>query len=458
MIWFGFIPFLFYLERVNKRRFFLKGIILGGIFFLSTLYWLKNVTFIGWFLVSLYCALYFGTFFYIFSKYNLEAFKDCFFYSFLWVILEFTRANIFTGFSWNMLYNSQIKFLPLIQISEILGPYFISFLIIFFNFSVYLSFKKKRFSYSLFSIILIICVCGYGVWILDKYNTKADRGINIKTALIQPNIPIEVKLDPSKYNLIYRQIKAQILGLKSKKMDLIVLPETAIPSIIDENELFLEDLRKMCKVGKMNILTGMILKEKDSYYNTAILLNENGKITQIYKKIRLVPFGEYTPLKRIFPFLKKITPFIDLSPGREFTVFKLKNLNFSCLICFEDTFPEFVRNFKKQDVDFLVEITNDAWFKSKIQSYQHLSASIFRSIETRLPILRSANTGITCFILPTGRVLKKIREFAKGELLVNSPIIERKSLSDYSFHFIFFTFILFLIILVQNAMQLSKRR
>ena len=455
LIWFGFCPFFFYLDK-NKRFPFLKGFFLGLIFFLVSIYWLKNVTYLGWILLSLYCAIYFGIFFYFFAKYKLNNIKDCLFYSSLWVILEFIRANFLGGFSWNMLYNSQIKFLPLIQICSVLGAYSVSFLIIFSNLFLYLCFKKNKKYHILILFFLIGFIYIYGLFVLDKFK-ESDK--HLKLGLIQPNIPIEMKLDDSKKVLVYERIKTQLLKLKDKDLDLIILPETAIPGIINEDEIFLNDLKKICKTERLNVLTGIFLKEARSYYNAAVLIDKKGSLAQIYKKIKLVPFGEYTPLKRFFPFLKKITPFVDLVPGKDYSVFDLKDFRFICLICFEDTFPRFVKEFvkKNRNIDFLVEITNDAWFKSKVQLYQHLSSSVFRSIENRLPALRSANTGISCLILPTGKVLKKLREFTQGELIVNFPLIKKNSQINGSFLFIFFTFGSFLIILIQKTEKEVKR-
>ncbi|MCX5679677.1 MAG: apolipoprotein N-acyltransferase, partial [Candidatus Omnitrophica bacterium] len=156
--------------------------------------------------------------------------------------------------------------------------------------------------------------------------------------------------------------------------------------------------------------------------NSAVLFSGEGRIVDRYDKIHLVPFGEYVPLKKLFSFVEKFarSPIGDFSPGKEYKVFKffierrsasedatwklLKKAKFSCLICFEDIFPDLTRQFVRSGAVFLVNITNDAWFGKTSAPYQHMQCSVFRAVENRVNVVRAANTGLSCFIDQKGRV------------------------------------------------------
>ncbi|MCX5715855.1 MAG: apolipoprotein N-acyltransferase [Candidatus Omnitrophica bacterium] len=141
-------------------------------------------------------------------------------------------------------------------------------------------------------------------------------------------------------------------------------------------------------------------------------MSEEGQVLTQYDKLHLVPFGEYIPLEHRFPFLRSAigVPIGDFTAGKEFTIFKVPNskYRFGALICFEDIFPKLVRRFKKDGADFMVNITNDAWFMRTSAPYQHAQASVFRAIENRIPVVRAANTGFSCFIDSTGRIYDKV--------------------------------------------------
>ena len=152
-----------------------------------------------------------------------------------------------------------------------------------------------------------------------------------------------------------------------------------------------------------------MVREDEKYYNSALLIDKQGEIAGRYDKLHLVPFGEYIPLKNTFKFLETIVPIGDFTAGKDYTLFKL-SAKFAILICFEDTIPEISRGFVNRGADFLVNITNDGWFGRSAAPYQHLSASVFRAVENRVPMARSANTGVSCFIDFGGRIISAVRQ------------------------------------------------
>ncbi|MCM8771093.1 MAG: apolipoprotein N-acyltransferase, partial [Candidatus Omnitrophica bacterium] len=159
--------------------------------------------------------------------------------------------------------------------------------------------------------------------------------------------------------------------------------------------------------------------------NSAVLFSDRGYIVQYYDKLHLVPFGEYIPLRKYLRFLETIVPIGDFAAGKEYKIFEVKNEKlktksyFAVLICFEDIFPELSRQFAKQGVDFLVNITNDAWFGKTAAAYQHLQSSIFRAVENRLPLIRSANTGISGFISSRGKILSLVKDASGKNIYIS---------------------------------------
>jgi apolipoprotein N-acyltransferase len=157
----------------------------------------------------------------------------------------------------------------------------------------------------------------------------------------------------------------------------------------------------------------------------------------IYHKIHLVPFGEYVPLRKIVPFFKWLTPITDsFECGREFTLFQLNELRFGVVICFEDTVPEVYRYFIRSGADFMVNLTNDAWFKDSPAAEMHLANAVFRCAETRRPLVRCTNNGVTCVVDEFGFVRSNMRltPFADGSLVCTLLVPHNPGMTFYAEH------------------------
>jgi apolipoprotein N-acyltransferase len=148
-----------------------------------------------------------------------------------------------------------------------------------------------------------------------------------------------------------------------------------------------------------------------------------------------VPFGEYVPLRKIFPFMKWLTP-IDGSfeRGRNFTVFHARDLRFGAVICFEDTVPDLYRHFVQRDVDFMINVTNDAWFKTSPAAEMHLANAVFRAVESHRPLIRASNNGMTCIINEHGIIRARCAPFCKGSLNFDLPLPNDHSQTFYTQH------------------------
>jgi apolipoprotein N-acyltransferase len=218
---------------------------------------------------------------------------------------------------------------------------------------------------------------------------------------VQPNIPQELKWEEAAQGDIIEKLKK--LSLETPKESLVIFPEASWLLVIADSNYNL--FYNFIKETKRDMLVGAITLEKENFYNTAISFDKNAKFIGIYRKIKLVPFGEYIPLRNLFSFIDVINSIGDTSRGNEYKVFSYKDKKFSVLICFEDIFPLFVADFAKKN-DFLINITNDAWYGGEPESSQHLSMVVLRAVENRISIARCANTGISGWVSYRGDIHK----------------------------------------------------
>ena len=439
--WFGFAPLFFALRGKSKGRAFLLSYFTGVIFWAGTIYWLIHVTLLGQVLLILFLSLYFGFFgLFVFASRQAPGAIRLFFIPSLWVFLEYLRAHLFSGFGWALLGYSQYLNLPLIQIADIVGAYGVSFLVmmvnvVFWELIIISSIKvskcqsakyqassiRRNFSF-LFPFFCLLFSLVYGFYKLYR-TPKHELRTTLKISVIQGNIPQELKWDRGSQGLILDRYAQLSQKAALEKPDLIIWPEAASPGLIGvaKDDWLLEHIFALPKETGIPLLLGSVVRENKNYFNSALLIDRQGKIAERYDKLHLVPFGEYVPLKELFPFLETIVPIGDFTSGDSYTLFSLSpsalpplsgpagaGVKFGVLICFEDTVPELSRNFVKKGADFLVNITNDGWFKETKAPHQHLAASVFRAVENRVPLVRAANTGVSCFIDACGRIKAKV--------------------------------------------------
>src|SRR5574337_504903 len=243
--------------------------------------------------------------------------------------------------------------------------------------------------------------------------------------MVQGNIPQDLKFESTEEDQvqILKKYSDLSMSVKGKSIDLLVWPETMMPGLLNINpELTgrkIDVLSQLTAVQlaqelNTNLLLGSLaltlVGEEQIYFNSAYYYNREGRFVDRYDKIHLVPFGEFTPLKKYFPFLAKLVPYeIGLTHGNRRTLFHLNTLEngsftFGSSICYEDTVPSLIRKFKKDGVDFMLNITNDGWFRNSAELDQHLAIMVFRAIENRICMVRAANTGISSFVAPDGAI------------------------------------------------------
>jgi len=417
--WFGFLPLFFSLRNKSGLQAFLSAYICGIIFWGFTIYWLVHITLLGTVILILYLALYFGAFGPLFSAADrkLET-AGLFFIPCTWVLLEYVRSHLFTGFPWALIGFSQYKNLPVIQVADISGAWGVSFLVVFFNAGLYLIWRgKMKLRISFICAAILILSLAYGSYKLNRsLGCRTAKGA-VKVAVIQGNIPQDLKWDVAARDFILNRYKELTSESAKDNPALIIWPEASIPGILGDDEAVFQQVFSLARTLNIDLLVGAVSRSGESYFNSALFIDNSGKPAGVYHKLHLVPFGEFIPFKKTFPFLRTIAPIGDIQPGNEYTVFDRPD-KFGVLICFEDLFPELSRRFVKKGAKFLVNITNDAWYKETSAASQHFSASVFRAVENRVYLCRAANTGVSGFIDPWGRALSLVRDTAGKEIFV----------------------------------------
>ena len=411
------------------------GYLAGLIFFTSTFHWLGSLAklYANPALLSLpvLLALYFGFYFGIWTAFldaivprgdarkfpnswrNLAtgACGAC-----AWVALEWIRGWMFGGFGWNGLGVALHRDLAMIQIADVTGVWGLSWLVAFVNLMCVIVvrriagelgptfLRRVRWEFSL-SVALMLAVFSYGVRALIKGD--AGPSVPLRIAAIQPNIPQVEKFDPESEEKVLETLD-RLTGLAMiapAPPQLLIWPESATPRPLFGDEHTYRFVIDIAKRADFGLLLGTVDFGKDEDYNTAALLTERGAGQQIYRKIHLVPFGEYLPLRPLFAwFVGQLVPG-DFTPGAELTLLHLNEppIEIAALVCFEDTLGDLTRRFVARGAQLLVNVTNDGWFADSPAAEQHLANAVFRAIETRRPLVRCGNTGLTGSIDPFGR-------------------------------------------------------
>lgn len=351
----------------------------------------------------------------------------------------------FGGFPWGIPPYSQGEWLFLFQWVDYTGPLGLSFFIYLINgllaggILAWLKIKKlnRTFIIPIFSIIVlfIFSMLASTLSLNHFEKNKTSTGF-VKIALIQANVPQDIKWNRKLAQRILNRHIELTAKAASNGAELILWPETAYPNLILEKKiastkfLNLESLKTPLLIGS-NILHKEGKERK--LFNGVVHIDTSASIRSIYKKMHLVPFGEYLPFKKYLRFMESLTQAVGyLSPGKEYVLFDLLNVKWAPLICIEDIFPRYARGFARRGADVLINFTNDAWYGDSSMQHQHVVYSQFRALENRLSLIRATNTGLTAVIDATGKVVQDYRPFTEGYLFHNLKI--EKGVSFYSRH------------------------
>ncbi len=408
----------------TKKEAFIHGYIFGFGFFVVSFYWIgiaissymKNFLFLlpivtislPGFLSLFIAGIAILSFF--FRK------KDFLFHSIfcmLWILFEWLISWIFTGFPWACLGYSFGFSDILIQSANIFGILGISFIVVYLGSFLYSYYNKIVFKTILTtSCIILIVQISYGYKRIYEYQ---EEFLPTKIRIVQPSIKQEQKWNKEQLdgNLISHVNLSKIAPLD--EIDIIIWPESAIILPIT-NKIVQKHLKDFFESidKKLFLITGGIdvinFLTKTKIYVSLMGVDNRAKLLFAYYKSHLVPFGEYIPefILKVVPIKKVTYGSISYSKGsRENVNFKEANLNILPLICYESIFSDEVKSIN-QNLDVIINLSNDAWYKDSSQPYQHLIINKLRAVENGLPLLRSSNNGISAVINPLGQVLQKL--------------------------------------------------
>ncbi|MEO5355808.1 MAG: apolipoprotein N-acyltransferase [Nitrospirae bacterium YQR-1] len=442
LAWAALLPLFYSITAADtKLRAICSGLITGFIFFFGTQYWIYHsinhfggipfiLSIIIVFVLCLYQSLYISVFalmFHLIGK-RRSIRGACYSTPFIWVSLEYLKGIFLTGFPWSFLGYSQYKFIPLIQIADITAVYGISFLIVFFNCALYLTFFENNYTLKknplkklkpiiIASVIFILAIV-YGL----KKQPSLNYTEKVTVTLVQGNIPQEMKLSRDYTDKIINTYETLTLENTPDNTDLVVWPESALPFYFMSDRKYTDDFVKFQKYLGKSLLFGTDLirgrKGKSLILtNSAVLLGKDGKIDYVYDKIHMVPFGEYVPLRKLLFFVDKLVGSTgEFSPGRDFVSGRAEFGSFGTHICYEIIFPDLVRRFYINGGDFIVTISNDAWFGDTSGPYQHFAIAVLRAVENGKYLIRATNSGISAIVGPKGGILKKTSLFERVTL------------------------------------------
>ncbi len=489
-VWIALVPLsaaiMFSGERSRRRplRDLALGYIAGLTFVWVVFFWLTTVTGLGWFALAWYMGLYWAVWAWfcgmlrppakriaVVDKWTamlaqaepepqpsnspwLSSAHNLLFALSLasaWVALEWTRGWLMSGWGWNGLGVALHATWPLIQIAEWTGVGGVTFLVVFCNSILAATalrlwqetraqIMRPHFDLTL-TLIGLVAVFAFG---LHTARFRAETH-PLRVGLVQSNISRWEKFDLRYKQKIFdkfNQLSSIAMGSLAN-IDLLIWPESAMPAPVLEDRETFDYVTRLADSHHVDLLLGAIDEEPQRAYNAALLIRP-GAEPLIYRKVHLVPFGEYIPFRHSFPLFARIAGDQvpeDFDAGNEYTVFDLSGDRgrVAPLICFEDTIGELTRRFVLNGADLLVTVTNDGWFLRSAGSRQHLANAIFRCVETRRPLVRAANTGVTCVVNDLGRVTQILRDdrgstFEEGTLAGEVNIANNAPITFYARH------------------------
>ena len=474
----------------NGWHLFRLAFLAALIFRLISLRFLLNIPHIsgaysGWLALSLYSAFFpaiwvsvSGTWFRNgLIKEHLPWFKRFGFGLFvaaLWVGIEMIQARLFGGYPWNFLGVTQFENKPLIQIASITGVYGVSFLIVWLSVSLLFAGiqirKKSANPWVWVSDVIVPCLFVMGICVFGFFRIGAlqDVSTRVKFAVVQPSVPQQLIWESgSEESRLSKVLELSELALLSKP-DFLVWPESSAP--ITEGKW--PQLKEMLLSANVPLMLGVDDVEKDSdsekynYYNSAAFIPIDGEKPIIYRKRRLVMFGEYIPFEKMLPFMKYLSPIGgSFSSGKRPVQFPLvgNKSKMAPIICFEDSFPHGVREHVLPETDLLVNLTNDGWFGKGPAQWQHAANAVFRTIENGVPMVRSCNNGLSCWIDSFGQVRRFFGEesgdiYGAGFVIFEIPILQSRNSTVYNKYGDIFGWFCLVLSSVVVVMSFVKRR
>ena len=422
-------------EQGKKRDIFYLGFAFGFGHFLTGIYWiaislLVDASQFAWLIpfalafIPGACAVYFGVLALIYKFFVnhlslTKTYLKLILFSLIWLIIEILRANLFSGFPWNLIGYVWMFNLELSQIASIFGIYGLSIFAVLTALVPALFWKKKSILgdkiYAILIGLFLILSFTFGKFYID--DSKLIHDPKYKIRIVQPNIKQDLKWNGEERFRNFLKHIALTNSENPKGIKLVIWPESAVPYVLNKSPQLMQYIEHAIPENGL-LITGSLRSSQSqnsrpNIWNSVFVLSKEG-INQYYDKHHLVPFGEYIPLQNLLSFLFLGNVLDEITGGGQGfskgdgpqTLF-INGFSFSPLVCYEAIFSDKVVN-RKQLPDIFINLTNDAWFGNSSGPYQHFDMTKMRAIEYGIPLIRVANTGITAFVDPFGRIIKEM--------------------------------------------------
>lgn len=434
LAWIGFVPLLVTIARgQTTQRAFLLGWLAGTVFFYLTCYWLtySMIHYGGvhtWqaYLLVIPGALVSGLFPAFFALVLTRALKRwgttaLLLAPALWVAFEWARLSV-TGQLWNAIGYSQAFHPALIQVARFGGVYAVGFLIVAVNAAVAYALVRRTVRAAAGAVLIVAGV--FAVMVISNGFQRSSDGRVIQPALtiiaLQPNVPMDpVKSPQQMHELVTRHLVSSKRALEALPHDdaarLLIWPESPMNFSYGTDLQFRDLVSRFAQQHQTSVLFNSQEPAPDNgFYNSALLINEEGRLISQYDKIRLMPFGEYVPLPRWLPGSNQVRGIVgEFTPGSRYVLMPAGKLQAGVFICIESACPWIARTFTAEGADLLVNISNDGYLGPTAVMRQHLANAIFRAVENERPLLRVTNSGVTAFIAANGGLSDETEGFQK---------------------------------------------
>ena len=490
--WIALAPLLVALRRGSLARAFGLGLATGAVYFTGTVYWITGVMVVygnlpAWVAMPVNASLiatlaFFPALFAVVVRRSVMAYgpRAVMAAPLVWVATELGRTYLLGGFPWVLLGYSQASVLPIAQLASLFGVYGVSALVASVSAGlaiVVLEWKRGQagrvwqvvhvYGPVVVAVTLVLIVAAWG----SRRAATAEwtkTGDPVRVGLVQGNVDQGAKWDPTRASSIFADYVRLTGQAIAQGADVVIWPESSTPFRLEperqDDHSASGELRAIARQAHVSILVGSEQLEPgppgspNPYYNAAFLIQPDGSTGGVYRKMHLVPFGEYVPFKGLLFFVGHLVQAVsDFSPGTSIVLLPLAGHLVSTAICYEVVYPDFVRQFVKNGSELLTTITNDAWFGDSSAPYQHFEQASIRAIENGRYLVRSANTGISGIVDPYGHVLAQSALFQPAVIVGTARFLKTSTFyTRYGDIFAYAAAVATLVLLLQSrAWRLS---
>lgn len=430
----------------RSRRAFLLGLSTGAVYFSGTLYWLvgtmttfgglpkAGAVFAAGVLVA-YLSLFPAAFALILGRLHARFGRPALLLApAIWVTTELGRQYVWDGFPWALLGYSLVTTLPIAQLASVVGVYGLSALLALVSTAAAFALIDRtpmRWRVVASTLCVVAAIAIWGEFRL-RSSSLLTRGTPVRVGVLQGNIEQDEKWNPANREAITRRYLSMTREALGQGATFVLWPESATPLPFEQDIVGGSAIRRLAIESKATLLIGSDQveaikapvpgeKAQERAYNAAFLVKPDGTVGAVYRKMHLVPFGEYVPLQSVLyfvgPIIGAVADFPAFTPGQTPVLLPVGDHVASTAICYEVIYPDLIRRFVRDGSELLTTITNDAWYGRSSAAYQHWDQASMRAIEEGRYLARAANTGISGFVDPYGRVLAKTPLFEQATVV-----------------------------------------